>query len=72
MLDVLSELSRQCPGLADELDKTASLVDANYCAFHNIRMVQFVDADKEAFHDGDELSIYLPLVGGQPNEVGDG
>ncbi len=61
---VMAELIKQVPALAPDLAHPAEYLDANYTAFQNIRVVRFADQEQVQFKDGDELSIFLPLVGG--------
>ncbi|MCL5026481.1 MAG: MoaD/ThiS family protein [Chloroflexi bacterium] len=65
LAQVLDELARQCPAIAADLRQPADALDANYTIFHNVRVVHFAEQGNIQLRDGDELSIFLPMVGGQ-------
>jgi molybdopterin converting factor small subunit len=62
--DALDALVTAYPLAARELRLGTKESDFYYTLFVNDRLVLFANRDKALLHDGDVISIFLPLAGG--------
>ena len=62
--DALNALLAAYPQAAYELRLGANDSDFYYTLFVNDRLVLFANRDKTPLHDGDVISVFLPLAGG--------
>jgi molybdopterin converting factor small subunit len=62
--DALNALLAAYPQAAGELRLGAKESDFYYMLFVNDRLMRFADRDQATLHEGDVISILLPLAGG--------
>jgi molybdopterin converting factor small subunit len=62
--DALNALVAAYPGAIKELRLGTTESDFYYTLFVNDRLVLFANRDKTLLHQGDVISVFLPLAGG--------
>ena len=66
VLDVITDLERQYPGLRERLVDDDGAIRRFVNVYLNQEDVRFLDGDKTAVKDGDEMTIVPALAGGAP------
>lgn len=64
VIDVIGDLERQYPGLRERLVDESGEIRRFVNVYVNQEDVRFLDGDKTALKDGDEVSIVPALAGG--------
>ena len=64
VIDVIADLERQYPGLHDRLVDEAGEIRRFVNVYVNKEDVRFLDGDKTALKDGDEMAIVPAMAGG--------
>jgi molybdopterin converting factor small subunit len=62
--DALNALIAAYPGAIKELRLGTNESDFYYTLFVNDRLVLFANRDQTLLHEGDVISVFLPLAGG--------
>ena len=64
VIDIIGDLERQYPGLRDRLVDETGEIRRFVNVYVNQEDVRFLDGDKTALKDGDEVSIVPAMAGG--------
>lgn len=64
VIDVIGDLERQYPGMRERLVDESGEIRRFVNVYVNQEDVRFLDGDKTALKDGDEVSIVPALAGG--------
>jgi sulfur-carrier protein len=64
VIDVIADLERQYPGLQDRLVDESGEIRRFVNVYVNQEDVRFLDGDKTALKDGDEMAIVPAMAGG--------
>jgi molybdopterin synthase sulfur carrier subunit len=64
VIDVIADLERQYPGLQDRLVDEGGEIRKFVNVYVNQEDVRFLDGDKTALKDGDEVAIVPAMAGG--------
>jgi sulfur-carrier protein len=64
VIDVIADLERQYPGLHDRLVDEGGEIRRFVNVYVNQEDVRFLDGDKTALKDGDEMAIVPAMAGG--------
>ena len=64
VIDIIGDLERQYPGMRDRLVDESGEIRRFVNVYVNQEDVRFLDGDKTAIKDGDEVSIVPAMAGG--------
>ena len=64
VIDVIADLERQYPGLRDRIVDDGGEIRRFVNVYVNQEDVRFLDGDKTALKDGDEMAIVPAMAGG--------
>jgi sulfur-carrier protein len=69
VIDVIGDLERQFPGMRDRLVDDGGEIRKFVNVYVNQEDVRFLEGDKTALKDGDEVAIVPAMAGGSPGPV---